>query len=97
MYGKAQAPVLGPFSILSLQNNCLKLLRIALSDPHGLFQSMFSTNKEEQSHRQNAITQGGSVMHNKNISPEGAVRESGSNTKRPSSDNAQGILTYNEV
>lgn len=60
---------------LRLQHNCLKLPRIALSDPHSPFQSMFFTNQEEQSHRQNAITQGGSVMHNKNSPPEGAVCE----------------------
>lgn len=78
MYGKAQAPVLGPFSSLCLWHNCLKLLRIALSDPHSPFQSTFFTNQEEWSHRQNAITQGGSVMHNKNIPPEGAVREAAS-------------------
>ena len=75
MYGKAQAPVLGPFGTLRLRHNCLKLLRIALSEPHSPFQSTLFTNQEEQSHRQNAITQGGSVMHNKNIPPEGAVHE----------------------
>lgn len=55
MYGKAQ--VLGPFSTLHLhlQHNRLKLLRIALGDPHSPFQSSFFTNQVELSHRQNAI------------------------------------------
>lgn len=50
MYGKAQAPVLGPFGTLRLRHNCLKLVRIALSDLHGPFQSTFFTNQEEQTH-----------------------------------------------
>jgi len=33
-----------------------EIAKIALSDPHGPFQSTFFTNQEEQSHRQNAIT-----------------------------------------
>lgn len=75
MDGKAQAPVLRPFGTLHLRHNCSNQLMIALTDPHSPFQSMFLANQEEQSHRQNAITPGGSVMHNKNIPSEGAVHE----------------------
>lgn len=74
-HGKSQAPVLGPFGTLILGRNCLELQRIAFGDLHGPFQSMFLTNQEEQRHRQNAIMQGGSAMHNKSVLSEGAVCE----------------------
>lgn len=91
MHGEAQVSVPGPFSTLPVWHNCLELLRIAFSDLHSPSLSMFFTNQEEEGDRQNAITQGGSVMHNRSMPPsEGAA------ISRPKSDCAHGMLIYNE-